>query len=75
MVAQQVETFEEFVAAAQVAQEAFHMSEQDRQVFKERQADYWQWQRRYQDFETFAACVDGEIVGSASAIFRATPHT
>ena len=71
VVAQQVETFEEFVAAAQVAQEAFHMSEQDRQVFKERQADYWQWQRRYQDFKTFAAYVDGEIVGSASAIFGA----
>ncbi len=71
VVARQVETFEEFVAAAKVAHEAFHMSEQDREVFRERQAEYWQWQQRYEDFKTFAAYVDGEIVGNASAIFGA----
>jgi hypothetical protein len=72
VVARQVETFEEYVAAAQVAHDAFEMSEQDRRVFEERQAEYWEWQQRYQDFKTFAAYVDGEIVGTASAIFGAT---
>ena len=71
VVARQVETFEEYVAAAQVAHDAFDMSEQDRMVFQERQADYWHWQQRYEDFKTFAAYVDGEIVGNASAIFGA----
>ena len=71
VVARQVETFGEYVAAAEVAHDAFHMSEQDRQVFKERQSEYWEWQQRYPDFKTFAAYVDGEIVGNASAIFGA----
>ena len=69
VVARQVETLEEFAAAAQVLQDAFDMSEQDRQVFHERQAEYWEWQQRYPDFKTFAASVDGEIVGNASVIF------
>jgi len=69
VVARQVETFDEFVATAHVAHEAFDMSEQDRRVFEERQAEYWRWQQRFEDFKTFAAYVDGEIVGNASAIF------
>ena len=69
VVARQVETFEEFVAGARVAQEAFDLSEQDRRNFEARQAEYWDWQQRYPDFKTFVASVDGEIVGNASAIF------
>lgn len=71
VVAREVETFEEFVAAAQVAEEAFDMSEQDRRVGEERRAEFWHWQQRYPDFKTFAAYVDGEVVGNASAIFGA----
>ena len=69
--ARPVETFEEFVAAAHVAHDAFDMSEQDRHVFEERQAEYWQWQERFPYFKTFVAYIDGEVVGNASAIFGA----
>ncbi len=72
VVARRVATFEEFVAGAQVAQEVFDMSEQDRTAFEQRQGEYWEWQQRYADFATFAALIDGEVVGSASAIFGAT---
>lgn len=69
VIARPVETFEEFVAAARVVHEAFEFSEQDRRNFEERQAEYWHWQQRYSDFKTFAASIDGEVVGSSSAIF------
>lgn len=72
VVARRVATFEEFAAAANVAHEVFDMAEQDRKAFEERQGEHWEWQQRYPDFATFAALVDGEIVGSASAIFGAT---
>jgi hypothetical protein len=71
VVARQVETLEEFIAAGQVAQEAFEMSEQDRQFFEERHAVLWQWQQRSPDFKTFVAFVDGEVAGSAGASFGA----
>jgi ribosomal protein S18 acetylase RimI-like enzyme len=69
VVARHVETVDEFVAAARVAQDAFDISEQDRRLFEERQAELWEWQERLPDFKTFAAFIDGEIVGNASAIF------
>jgi GNAT superfamily N-acetyltransferase len=72
VVARRVETFEEFVAAARVAQDAFDTAEADRKQFEDRQSEYWKWQQRYADFATFAAFVDGEIVGNASMIFGAT---
>ena len=69
--ARRVETFEEFVAASRVSHEAFDLSEQDRQLFEERQVEYWEWHQSDPDFERFAAYVDGELVGTASAIFGA----
>lgn len=45
--ARPVETFEEFVAAAGVAHDAFDMAEHDRKVFEERQGEFWEWQQRY----------------------------
>ncbi len=72
IVARPVATFEEFVAAAGVAHDAFDMAEHDRKVFEERQGEFWAWQQRYPDHATFAAFLDAEIIGSASIIFGAT---
>ena len=69
--ARPVETAEEYTAAARVAHEAFDVSEHDRRVFEERQAEHWAWEQRYPDFTTFAAFFDGELVGSAGVIFGA----
>ena len=69
--ARQVETFADFAAGAAVANDAFETSEQDRKVFEEQQVERWEWLQRYPDFTSFVAVVDGEIVGSASAIFGA----
>ena len=71
VVARRVETFEEFVAARSVATDAFEVSEHDRELFERRQAEDWEWHERLPDFKTFAAFVDGEIVGSASVLFGA----
>ena len=71
VVARQVETFAEFVAARRVAYDAFEMSEHDRQLFERKSAEDWQWHERLPDSKTFAAFVDGEAVGNASAIFGA----
>lgn len=69
VVAREVETLEELIVAFEVAQDAFEMSEQDRRVFEERQAEVWQWQQRFLDFKTFVAFVDGEVAGYAGAVF------
>jgi len=66
-----IETFEEFVEAAKVANDAFELSERDRKVFEEQQEALWAWEERFPDFKTFAAVADGEVIGSASAIFGA----
>jgi hypothetical protein len=71
VVARRVETFEEFVAGARVSHDAFEMSEQDLEVFEQRQSEYWEWRKRYPSFKSFVAFVDDEIVGNASAIFGA----
>ena len=71
VVARQVETFAEFVAARRVAYDAFEMSDHDRQLFERKNAEDWQWHERLPDSKTFAAFVDGEAVGNASAIFGA----
>lgn len=69
VIGRQVETFGEYVAAAEVAQDAFDMSDRDRRAFRERQSEYWEWQQRYAEFKTFGAFLDGEVVGCASVIF------
>lgn len=71
VVGRQVETVDEFVAGVAVANDAFDISERDRKVFAERQAEYWDWQQRYPNFKSFVAVVGEEIVGSASLIFGA----
>jgi hypothetical protein len=71
VVARQVATFEEYVAARRVAHGAFEMSEHDRELFERRNAADWEWHERLSDFKTFAAFVDDEIVGTASALFGA----
>jgi hypothetical protein len=69
--ARQVETFDEFVAARRVAQGAFELSERDRELFEQKNAMQWEWHERLSDFKTFAAFVDGEIVGNAAVLFGA----
>jgi GNAT superfamily N-acetyltransferase len=71
VVARQVATFDEFVAARSVAHGAFELSEHDRELFERRNAVHWEWHERASDFKTFAAFVDGEIVGNAGALFGA----
>jgi hypothetical protein len=70
--ARQVETFEEFLAARRVGMEAFEVSDQNRELFERKSADDWEWQQRLPNSKTFAAFIDGEVVGSAGAIFGAT---
>jgi hypothetical protein len=69
--ARPVETYEEFVAACNVSRDAFDMSEQDRRLVEERDPLFWQLEQRYPDFRTYAAFLDGEIVGHASVVFGA----
>jgi hypothetical protein len=69
--ARQVATFEEFVAGRLVTQDVFGMTEQDRDLAESKHAVQWEWHERHPDFKSFAAFVDGEIVGSANAIFGA----
>lgn len=64
-----IEAFDDFVAAARIANDAFELSKHDRKVFEERQEELWGWQQRFPDFKTFAAVAEGELIGSASAIF------
>ena len=71
VVARQVETFAEYAAGARVASDAFDTSEEDRKVFEQQQADHWEWLQRYPSFKSFVAVLDGEVVGSASAMFGA----
>lgn len=71
VVARRVESFEEFVAARQVAHGAFEVSEQDRELSERKNAVQWEWHERLPDFKSFVAFVDGEIVGSANVIFGA----
>jgi len=47
------------------------MSEQDRELTERRNPEAWEWHERLPDFKTFAAFVDGEIVGIANALFGA----
>jgi hypothetical protein len=70
--ARQVETFDEFLAARRVGMEAFEVSDHDRKIFEHKSAEDWEWQQRLPNSKTFAAFVDGEIVGNAGAIFGAT---
>jgi hypothetical protein len=69
--ARQVETFAEFVAARNVAIDAFEVSEQDRELTERTHLETWEWHERLPDFKTFAAFADGEIVGIANALFGA----
>lgn len=62
-------TFDDFVAAARIANDAFELSEQDRKVFDEQQEALWAWEERFPGFRTFVAVAEGEVIGSASAIF------
>lgn len=71
VLARQIETFEEFVAARHVAQGAFEVAEQDRELAERKSAVQWEWHERLSDFKSFAAFVDGELVGTASALFGA----
>jgi GNAT superfamily N-acetyltransferase len=71
VIARQVETLDEFVAARNVALDAFQVSEQDRELTERKNAEAWEWHERLPDFKTFAAFVDGEIVGIANALFGA----
>ena len=64
-----IETFEEFAAAAEVGNDAFEMSERNRKAFEQQRAELWDWQTRFPDFKSFAAFADGEVIGSAHAIF------
>jgi len=69
--ARQVATFEEFVEGRRVLQGVFELSEHDRELFERKHAEQWEWHERHADFKSFAAFVDGRIVGNASAIFGA----
>jgi GNAT superfamily N-acetyltransferase len=64
--------FAEFRAGSRVADDAFQMSEQDRQAFEAKQRVLWDLQSSGRSpYRSFVALVDGEVVGSAGAIFGA----
>jgi hypothetical protein len=65
----QIETFEEFAAAAALGSDAFEMSEQNRRALEEQLAALWDSQERFPDFKSFGAFIDGEVIGSAHAVF------
>jgi len=69
--ARPVSSFEEFCAGQLVASGAFEFSEQDRLAFEQRAEELWGWHQRFPAFQSFVALGDGEVIGSASAIFGA----
>ena len=66
------ESLEEFEAAALVGMESFEVSEQDREAQRVHSRRLWEFEVAGDSgFRTFVGLLDGEIVGTAGAIFGA----
>lgn len=72
VVARQVETFDEFLAATDVSAEAFGMDDEMRAASLERAKRAWPFQQGDGLATTFIATIRGEAVGFATAMFG--PH-
>ena len=70
--ARTAESLDEFEAAALVGMESFEVSEQDRKAHHTHSRLLWDIEvAGYSGFRTFVGLLDGEIVGTAAAIFGA----
>jgi len=61
-------SFEEFVEARRISDDAFEMSEADRQAFEARSRDLWKFELDDGDYRTYVALIDGEVIAFAAAI-------
>ena len=68
VVARLAASFEEFVAAHRIADDAFDVGEADREAFEAKSRAMWEFELDEGDYRTYVALIDGEVIAFAAAI-------
>lgn len=61
-------SFEEFVEARRIAEDAFDMSEADREAFEAKSRAMWEFELDDGAYRTYVALIEGEVIGCAASI-------